>query len=149
MKRSGFLKRRTPLKKQSDSSVSKLKRDIQAKLRQRAIERDGSCVIGQYQHWLPFQYQECGPHRNDGELILQAEHLVGRANSASYADMDNIILLCMRHHFFFKKQHGALYWELVRKHIGEARWAKVQQYELDHFPHHFVKQDWKDQLDGL
>lgn len=124
-------------------TVSQLKKEIQARLRELAIERDGTCVVSKYQHLLPHAHLHCGPRRKDGQLVLQAEHLVGRANSASYADMDNIVLLCMRHHFYFKQQHGALYWEIIRGHIGEYRWNKVQSWEQDKTPHHMVTADWR------
>ncbi len=129
--------------------ASEIKKLIQAKLRENAIERDKTCVIGQYTHWLPYNWRLCGPLRKDGQIIVQAEHLVGRANSASYADMDNIVLLCMRHHFHFKKQHGALYWELIKRHIGEHRWNKVQLWERDQVPHHMVAGDWRIALEKL
>lgn len=148
MKRSP-LKRKRPLRKSGKSSVSQLKRSIQGRLRECAIERDGGCVLRHYSRSMPQSYTECGPFRSDGELILQAEHLVGRSNSASYADMDNIVCLCMRHHFYFKQQHGALYWELVRKHIGEERWEKVQEWERDTQPHRKTKWDWEQALSAL
>ena len=124
-------------------SVSKVKKAIQAKLREKAIERDKTCVIGQNGSLLPLNWRVCGERRQDGEIIVQAEHLVGRANSASYGDMDNIVLLCKRHHFYFKTQHAALYWDIIRKYIGEKRWAKVQKWEHDHTPHHFVVSEWR------
>lgn len=124
-------------------TASQLKKKIQAKLRERAIERDGGCILRLYS-----EAGKCGGYSSKG-LILQAEHLVGRANSASYADMDNIVCVCLNHHFFFKKRHGAIYWELVRKHIGEKRWEKVQAYERDKTPHHFVAGDWRAILEAL
>lgn len=130
-------------------SVSKVKKDIQAKLRERAIERDKTCVVGQNPSLLPSNWLQCAPFRKDGELVLQAEHLVGRANSASYADMDNIVLLCQRHHFYFKTQHPALYWNIIQKHIGKRRWDKIQALEADHRPHHFVSSEWRELLKAL
>jgi hypothetical protein len=130
-------------------SVSQLKKMIQARLREKAIERDRTCVVAQHAPLLPQNWLVCGSYRKDGELIVQAEHLVGRANSASYADMDNIILLCQRHHFYFKTQHPMLYWEIVRLHIGPDRWAKVQAWESDHTPHHMVAADWRSALANL
>ncbi len=130
-------------KKAKKPSSPQLKKQIQALLRKRAIERDGSCIVGQHRALLPQNWHVCGPLRQDGEIIVQAEHLVGRASSASYGNMDNIVLLCMRHHFHFKKQHGALYWEIVRKHIGEKRWEQVQQWEADSWkPTRMFTADW-------
>lgn len=125
------------------STASSLKKKIQAKLRSNVIERDGGCILRLYT-----ETGLCGGYSASG-LILQAEHLVGRANSASYADMDNIVCLCLNHHFYFKKRHGALYWQVVRKHIGERRWKKVQEWEKDKTPHHFVTGDWRAILELL
>ena len=131
-------------------SAGGLKRAIQAKLRKLAIERDKSCVVGQHLDLLPGTWHYCGPtKKKGGGLVVQAEHLVGRANSASYGDMDNIILLCKRHHFYFKQQCGALYWEIVRQHIGKKRWDKVQAWEKDKKPHRIYRKDWEDILTGL
>lgn len=124
-------RRRKPIPKQGKSNLSKIKRQIQAKLREKAIERDETCTIGKYPSFLPQNWLLCGSYRSDGELVVQAEHLVSRGNSASYGDMDNIVLLCKNHHIFFKKHHPALYWEIIRKHIGEERWAKVQKWEAE------------------
>jgi len=130
-------------------TASKIKKLLQAKLREKAIERDGMCVIGQHLDSLPDQWRLCGNYTKDGRLILQAEHLVGRANSRSYADMDNIVLICLRHHFFFKQQCGALYWDIIRRHIGEERWGKIEAWEKDKSPHHMVAGDWQNILDSL
>lgn len=131
------------------SPVSVVKRQIQAQLRENAIERDKTCVVGQHKELLPENWYVCGPLRKDGEIIVQAEHLCGRTKSKCYADMDNIILLCMRHHFHFKRQRGALYWHIVRKHIGEERWARVQGWEADNAIYRYSAQDWRDKLQAI
>lgn len=43
----------------------------------------------------------------------------------------NIVCLCQRPHGYFKQQNGALYWDLIRKHIGEERWAWLQRMIAD------------------
>lgn len=126
--------------------VSVVKRQIQVQLRLNAITRDKTCVISQHLEDLPDNWKLCGKYRKDGQLVLQAEHLCGRAKSACYADMDNIVLLCSRHHLFFKKQRGALYWGIIRKHIGEIRWAKVQAWEIDNGVYRFSTEDWRTKL---
>ena len=118
-------------------TVSQAKKKIQARLRELAISRDGGCILRLYP-----ETGLCGGYSGSG-LILQAEHLCGRANSASYADMDNIICICLNHHFFYKKRHGAVYWDVVKRHIGARRWKKVQEYERDKTPHHFVASEWR------
>jgi hypothetical protein len=125
------------MKRAKSDSSSTLKKKIQAKLRQKAIERDGGCILRLYP-----ETGHCGGYSALG-LILQAEHLVGRANSESYADMDNIVCICLNHHFFFKKRHGLVYWDVIKRHIGAKRWAKVKAWENDHSPHRFYIADWK------
>lgn len=56
--------------------------------------------------------------------------------------MDNIVCLCLHHHFFFKKRQPLIYWDLIRKIIGEARWAKVQAWVRDKTPHRMYASDW-------
>ena len=36
--------------------------------------------------------------RNDGQLILQADHVITRANSATYAETHLIVCVCKGHH---------------------------------------------------
>ena len=129
--------RRTPLKKQSKSTSAQAKRRIQALLRKNAILRDGGCVLRNYP-----EAGECGGYRNDGELILQAEHLISRTKASTYGDMRNIVCLCQRHHFFWKKQNSRLYWELIEDCIGKERWVWLKRAESDRKPYHFSLNDW-------
>jgi hypothetical protein len=97
------------------------------------IERvfaDGGCVLRHYP-----EAGTCGGRRKDGELILQAEHLITRANAA----MRNIVCLCEHHHGFFKPQHPRTYWRLVEREIGPERWKWLKRMEADKRPH---KVDW-------
>src|SRR3990167_2225956 len=118
--------RRTPLNKKGKSETVKCKVRIQALVRELAIKRDGGCVLRNFP-----ETGKCGGYRNDGQLILQAEHLNTRERNISYGDMRNIVCLCLRHHGFFKQQNGALYWDLIRKHIGEKRWGWLQKVIKD------------------
>lgn len=129
--------KKTPLKRKSKTPVAKSKERIQALLREIAIERDGGCVLRHY----PVA-GKCGPEKENGEYILQAEHLNGRSSSISYGDMDNIVCLCLNHHFYFKKRQSALYWILIEKHIGRERWEKVSAWIQDKSAHRFYASDW-------
>ncbi len=143
MKRSGFLQRRTPLNRSSKpmkrtklrivghSTTSELKQEIQDTLRAIGLLRDGGCVLRTYHEAGP-----CGGRRkSDDGLILQAEHLVTRGNTATFADMRNIVILCRNHHMFFKPQQGSLYWNLIRRIIGEDRWKWMERARDDWTPH--------------
>ena len=146
MKRS-FLKRRTPLRKSGASkrpksdqdTVSHCKARIQALLREIVMIRDGGCVLRQF----PEEAGACGGYRKDGQLILQAEHLVTRANSISYGDLRNIVCLCQRHHGFFKPQHSRLYWELIEHIVGYKTWDWIKAVEKDKRPHRTTLWDWQ------
>ncbi len=117
--------KRGKLRVQGQSDSAHLKRDIQALLRAIAIKRDGGCLL-----------------RGKGNCteVLQAEHLITRANPRTFADMRNIVCLCTYHHLFFKKQYSQLYWELIEQRIGPTRWAwyKLARDDLSYF-----KADWK------
>lgn len=137
LRRKTPLARKSVLKAISDNPVAVIKKNIQARLRELAILRDGGCVLRHYD-----EAGNCGGYRNDGELILQAEHLVTRSNSISYGDMRNIVCLCKAHHMYFKQQHGRLYWELIERHVGPDRWAWIKRIEADKKPHRFTEWDW-------
>jgi hypothetical protein len=132
MNRNTPLRRKTPLKRtsklniESDADSAVVKKRIQALLRETAILRDGGCVL----RWYP-EAGECGGYRKDGQFILQAEHLVTRSSSATYADMRNIVCLCVHHHGHFKPQHSYLYWVLIERHIGPTNWAWFKRAEAD------------------
>ena len=129
------VKKQKSYKLPNHPSSKDLKKDIQALVRQIAIIRDGGCVLRHFP-----EAGQCGWLRNDGQLILQGEHLVTRSNSSSYGDMRNIVCLCAHHHGHFKPQYSRLYWSLIRKYIGEERWNWIERVEADKTPH---KMDWK------
>lgn len=136
--------KRTRLKRKSKSDTAQCKDRIQKLLREHVIQRDGGCVLRHYE-----EAGACGGYRNDGVLILQAEHLITRSNSGSYGEMGNIVCLCKRHHGFWKPQHSRLYWELIERHIGEERWTWLKRVEADKRPHRFTLYDWEKTEMGL
>ncbi len=136
LKRSGFkIKPRKPLKRTKlhlvgHSTTAELKAEIQELLRQIAIKTYGTCVLSKYS-----EAGQCGGFDKQGNLILQAEHLNSRSNTATFGDPRNIVLLCKRHHIFWKPQNSALYWELIRKIIGEKRYEWYQKARDDKRPY--------------
>lgn len=77
----------------------------------------------------------CGGYRNDGELILQAEHLHTRSNASSFSDSRLVVCVCQRHHIYYKPQHSVEYNELARDFIGKKNaqlWDRVKE---DRTPH--------------
>jgi hypothetical protein len=108
------------------------------------MKRDGGCVLRVFP-----EAGNCGPRRTDGELILQAEHLVSRARSFSFGDMRNIVCLCRNHHFYFKQRNGRLYWELIQKIIGPERWEWIKKAEADQKSYPMGIYDWQKVETGL
>ena len=62
-------------------------------MREIVIKRDGGCILRDIQG-----VSQCNGYRKDGKLILQADHLITRANSATYADTRLIVCVCKGHH---------------------------------------------------
>lgn len=127
--------KRTKLRLVGKSSSSVLKREIQALLRQIVIKRDGGCFLRHYKSKITPQYANCGGYRNDGELILQAEHLHTRSNASSFSDTRLVVCVCQRHHIYYKPQHSAEYNELARDFIGKKNaqlWDRVKEDRTAH-----------------
>lgn len=114
--------KRTKLKARGTSDTSVLKEEIQKHLRLCAIKRDEHCVL---------QNKGAGACDN----VLQAEHLNSRSNMLSFADMRNIVLLCRRHHIYWKPQNSQRYWELIEQIIGEERWEYYKRVRDDKKPY--------------
>lgn len=85
--------KRTKLHVVGQSSTSQIKREIQALLREIVILRDGGCILRDRTDVPP-----CNGYRKDGELILQADHLLSRAHSATYSDSRLVVCVCKGHH---------------------------------------------------
>lgn len=141
MKRSYFKRKKTtPLKRakirlvgQSDTTI--IKSEIQALLRELVILRDGGCILNKWPHT-----GACGGVRKDGTIILQAEHLHTRSNSSTFADSRLAVCICVRHHIYYKPQHGDEYYRLAKLHIGEKNTKLLEAVAQDFRPH---KPDWK------
>jgi hypothetical protein len=74
------------------------------------IARDGGCILDPMRATSlyfksarslglnPLGVPPCNGYAKDGHLILQADHLLSRGNSAAYADTRLIVCLCKGHH---------------------------------------------------
>jgi hypothetical protein len=83
-----------------------------------------------------------GPGK-DGQLVLQADHLITRANSATYADTRLIVCVCEGHHGW-KKWHKPEYDALVKSVIGADRATLWERCEEDSWrPHRKYAADWR------
>jgi hypothetical protein len=142
MKRGGPLRRATPLRTHAklrvvgDSDCTTILNNIQALLRDHAIQRDGGCAL---RHCA--EAGDCGGRTRSDELILQAEPLNSRKHSVSCATCATS--LCPHHHLHFRKKEPPVYWELIRRHTGEERWAWLQRVIADKRPYRYYLADWE------
>lgn len=127
--------KRTKLRVVGHSTATEDKKEIQRLLREIVILRDGGCFLRHFENEITPQYKKCGGYRNDGNLILQAEHLHSRSNAISFSDPRLVVCVCQRHHIYYKPQHSAEYNSLAEKYIGKERtnlWRRVRE---DHKPY--------------
>lgn len=141
MKRGGFLKRRTPLAAKGKSDTATIKEDIQALLRAIGLIRDGGCVL----RVIPSHH--CNGYRNDGELILQYDHLISRANSATFADPRLGVIVCKGAHGWKSlggNRNKAQYDALVKTILEPERVALWEACERDSWkPVRTSMHDWQ------
>ena len=140
MKRSP-LRRKTPIRVAGHSETAALKQEIQDLVREIVIARDGGCVFRNLEGYAA-DLPTCNGYRKDGQLVLQADHLITRANSATYADTRLIVCVCKGHHGW-KRWHQKEYEMLVRSLIGKERAALWDRCEADSWrPTRRYQADW-------
>lgn len=140
------LQRKTRLAPKSSSDTSVVKEQIQALLRALVIERDGGCILrhlsGRYR-----DFPQCNGYTKDDELILQADHLITRGNSATYADLRLVVCVCKGHHAWKSKGSNARkaeYDAIVKTLIEPERVALWEACEKDSWrPHRVYAYDWQ------
>ena len=129
---------RSKLRLRGVSEVSVLKETIQGLVRDIVIVRDGGCILRDIQG-VP----TCNGYRKDGELILQADHLITRSNSATYADTRLIVCVCKGHHGW-KRWNEKRYDEVVRTVLSEERVKLWDTCYADRYTAHRTgAHDWK------
>ncbi len=145
MKRSGFKwKPRIPLKRTAirvvgDNDTAVKKEEIQYLVREIVIIRDDGCIFKKEPGHV------CSGFAKDGHLILQADHLLSRSNSATFADTRLIVCVCKGIHGW-KSTNSELrkkeYDERVKKLISPERVALWEKCEQDVHAHKTYKPDW-------
>jgi hypothetical protein len=142
MQRTKPLQRRTPLRARGTSETSVVKERIQNLVRQIVVARDGGCILRG-----SFEVPPCGGYANDGHLVLQADHLVTRANSATYADTRLIVCVCKAHHGWKSvggNRRKELYDAAVRAILPTDRAELWDRAETDSWrPTRVSATDWK------
>jgi len=126
--------KRSYLKRQGTSETAQIKREIQRVIRLIVIKRDGGCILRKLRH--------CSP-----DNVLQADHLITRSNSATYADSRLVVCLCKNCHGGWKQWHPKEYDALVKTVLPTEiveLWDKCQEESWK--PR---KMDWKMELIAL
>jgi hypothetical protein len=144
---SGFerIMKRTKLRVKGISDVSQIKSDIQDVVRDIVIARDRVCILSDYGRFYGSGIPNCNGYAKDGHLILQADHLIERSNSATYADTRLIVCVCIGHHGWkhFKKSNHDRYDQLIKQLISPERVALWEACEKDSWrPVRTSKYDW-------
>jgi hypothetical protein len=142
--------KRTKLNVVGASDTATIKREIQYVAREIVIARDGGCLLRDLHYdGIP----ECDGYANNGQLVLQADHLVPRNNSATFADTRLIVCVCKGHHAWKSLGSNARkkeYDELVRTLISPERVKLWDECERDSWkPVRTTTYDWKLQLAAL
>lgn len=128
------------MRRQGVSEVAVLKKEIQRLVREIVMRRDGGCILRNIRH--------CGGEI--GQTVIQADHLITRANSATYDDTRLIVCVCRACHGGFKKWHQKEYEALVRTVISPARVKLWDAAERDSWkPTHRVSGDWRISIAAL
>jgi hypothetical protein len=142
LKRTGWIQRRAPLKARGESETTLVKERIQALLREIVIIRDGGCILRN-----TIGVPSCNGYRKDGQLVLQADHLITRANSATYADHRLVVCVCKGHHGWKSvgnNRNKAEYDAIVRTLLPPDRIELWDKCEADSWrPTRRGAYDWK------
>lgn len=135
--------KRTQLRARGKSDTSVLKDEIQKLVRDIVIARDGGCILRKTRYCVG----------EVGFSVLQADHLITRANSATFADTRLIVCLCRPCHAW-KSLGGNLrkaqYDDMVKKLLSPERVKLWEQCERDSWrPQRMGAYDWKIEIIAL
>ena len=131
--RKGFAIKKSVLRKISKDPTAQSKVRIQALVREIVIKRDKGCILRLKRF--------CGG--DVGYAVLQADHLITRANSATYGDTRLIVCVCTRCHGWKSlgsNRNKKEYDTLVRSLLPPERVALWDMAEAD--SHRTFKADW-------
>ena len=131
--------KRTKLRIKGHSTTAELKQDIQDLVRAIVILRDGGCIL------RGIRYCDI----DTDKIVLQADHLITRANSATYADTRLIVCACRRCHLW-KKYNPKQYDALVKAVLSPERVKLWEACEKDSWkPKRTDAYDWKMEIIAL
>lgn len=145
LKRGTSQLKRTRLNVAGHSTTAQDREEIQRLVRVIVTMRDGGCVLRKHRCGVEAYVQD---EIVISDSIIQADHLVTRSNSASYADTRLIVCLCGPCHSW-KHWHEKEYDALVRSILPVERlklWDRVEEARQAHQTH---KADWKLEITAL
>ena len=123
----------------AQADTAEIKDRIQALLRAIVIARDGGCILRDVRH--------CNGLPNIPGVVLQADHLITRTNSATFADTRLVVCVCRPCHGWKSlggNQRKAQYDALVRTLLPPDRVALWDRCEQDSWrPHRTFMSDWR------
>ncbi len=137
--------KRNRIKVVGDNDTAVLKQEIQDLVRMICCYRDGGCVL---------RNLRCGNSAmiEDGKIfsneVIQADHLVTRANSATFADTRLIVCLCKACHGW-KHWHEKEYEAMVKSVLSQKTIELWDKCETDRQAHKTYKPDWKMEILAL
>lgn len=137
--------KKTPIKRKSKSETALTKDDIQTYVRLIVTIRDGGCILRNKRCGVTATVQD---DKVVSDAVIQADHLVTRANGATYADTRLIVCVC-------KGCHGWKHWNedeynaLVRTILPQDRVELWDRAMADRHAHKTYKMDWTLELLNL
>ncbi len=145
MKRGDPLARRTRLRSKTRTRIAghtdtaEIKERIQALLRAIVIARDCGCILRDVRH--------CNGLPGIPGVVLQADRLITRANSATYADTRLVVCVCRPCHAWKScgsNRQKAQYDALARTLLPPDRVALWDRCEQESWcPHRTFMSDWR------
>jgi len=126
------------LKRQGTSETAQIKREIQRLLREIVMLRDKGCILRNKRH--------CGGTLDTEGVVIQADHLITRANVATYADSRLVVCVCKRCHAW-KHWHEKEYDVLVKTVLSTETVKLWDRCQVEIWKPHKV--DWNVELLAL
>lgn len=135
--------KRTKIRVVGDSTVADQKVEIQALAREIVILRDDGCIFKNERGHVCSGYGS-----KSGQLVLQADHLLPRSNSGTFADTRLIVCVCKGIHGWksigsnLRKEE---YDRRVKKLLPKDRVELWERCEADRYKGHtrMTSHDWK------
>lgn len=129
------------------STTAQDKKEIQRLVREIVIKRDDGCIFKKEKGHICSGYAP-----KSGYLVLQADHLLSRANSATFADTRLIVCVCKGIHGWKsvgsnlrKAEYDERLKKILPKDIVEL-WERAEEYTK---AHKTTKMDWKLEIINL